>query len=163
MTACRQSRCPLSLLLVELDDTDGLLTMLGVEGFDALRRRLETDCRGLDHPRAISAAYGEAGFAIILPNCERRQAVEWGDQLQREIRRFAGCRNAGVQQPIALSVGVATVALPPKNFLPQDLLAGADRCLYGSRVSGGGVVKSIEIIERQSGKVGKWEGRKVRR
>jgi len=28
---------------------------------------------------------------------------------------------------------LATVASLSKNFLPQDLLDGADRCLYGSR------------------------------
>jgi hypothetical protein len=33
----------------------------------------------------------------------------------------------------------------PKNFPPRDLLEGADRCLYASHASGGGVVKSIEI------------------
>jgi hypothetical protein len=44
-----------------------------------------------------------------------------------------------------LDVGVATVAQPPKNFPPRDLLEGADRCLYASHASGSGVVKSIEI------------------
>jgi len=40
---------------------------------------------------------------------------------------------------------LATAALPPKNFPAEDLLKAADRCLYGSRVSGGNVLKSIEI------------------
>ena len=46
---------------------------------------------------------------------------------------------------LKLDVGVATVAQPPKNFPPRDLLDGAERCLYASHASGGGVVKSIEI------------------
>ena len=53
VTACRQSRSPLSLLLVELDHTDELLLVLGVEGFDALRRLLESACGRLDHPGAM--------------------------------------------------------------------------------------------------------------
>jgi PleD family two-component response regulator len=55
--------------------------------------------------------------------------------------------SAGVVQKEALKldIGVATVAQPPKNFPPRDLLDGADRCLYASHASGGGVVKSIEI------------------
>ena len=61
------------------------------------------------------------------------------------MRRVRPARRGGVQQPVTLSVGVATLALPPKNFPAQDLLTAADRCLYGSRASGGGVVKSIEI------------------
>jgi hypothetical protein len=42
-------------------------------------------------------------------------------------------------------VGAATVALPPKNFPVADLIRGAERCQYGSRTSGGSVLKSIEI------------------
>ncbi len=61
------------------------------------------------------------------------------------MRRLRSARRGGLRQPVTLSVGVATVALPPKNFPAEDLLAAADRCLYGSRASGGGVVKSIEI------------------
>ena len=46
---------------------------------------------------------------------------------------------------LKVDVGVASIAQLPKNFPPRDLLDGADRCLYASHVSGGGVVKSIEI------------------
>ena len=54
---------------------------------------------------------------------------------------------AGVTQKdwLKLDMGVATVVQLPKNFPPRDLLDGADRCLYASHASGGGVVKSIEI------------------
>jgi HD-like signal output (HDOD) protein/GGDEF domain-containing protein len=145
VTACRQSRSPLSLLLVELDHADDLLLVLGVEGFDRLRRVLESACQQVDHPCAMCTAYGEAGFALILPKCERRLAVQWADQLSQAMRRLRPARRTGLQPPVTLGVGVATVALPPKNFPTQDLLAAADRCLYGSRASGGGVVKSIEI------------------
>ena len=54
-------------------------------------------------------------------------------------------QHGGGPQSVTLSVGVATVPVPPKNFSPEDLLNAADHCLYGSRASGGGVVKSIEI------------------
>jgi len=47
---------------------------------------------------------------------------------------------------LSIHVGAATVTLPPKNFPAQDLLESADRCLYGSRTSGGNVMKSIEIF-----------------
>ena len=93
----------------------------------------------------MCTASGEAGFALILPKCERRLAVEMGDQLMQAMRRVRPGRRGGVQQPIILGVGVATLRLPPKNFPAQELLTAAQRCLYGSRACGGGVVKSIEI------------------
>ena len=73
---CRQSRRPLSLLLVQVDRPDELLLLLGVDGFEELRRLLEATCRGVDHPWTTCLAHGEAGFALILPNCERRLAVD---------------------------------------------------------------------------------------
>ena len=142
---CRQSRRPLSLLLVQLDRPEELLLLLGAKDFEALRQLLEATCRGVDHPWTTCLAHGEAGFALILPNCQRRLAVELGDQLMREMHALKCSQHAGGPQSVTLSVGVATVPLPPKNFSPEDLLNAAEHCLYGSRASGGGVVKSIEI------------------
>jgi HD-like signal output (HDOD) protein/GGDEF domain-containing protein len=178
VAACRQSRCPLSLLLVQLDHPEELLVERGVEGLGKLRQLLENLCRRIDHPCASCLAHGEVGFALVLPNCERRLAVQLANQLIEQFRRTgsvgrtdgaatgqgtdrAPLRRSGRQsQPVvalvpkhghvgpravSISVGAATVCLPPKNFPPEDLLAAADRCLYGSGASGGNVVKSIEI------------------
>ena len=145
MAACRQSRCPLSLLLVGLDRVEELVLSGGVEGLGRLQQCLETACRNLDHPAATCVTHGEAGFALILPACDRQLAVRLGNQLIGQLRRLGPAGGAGSQQAVSMSVGAATVALPPKNFPPEDLFAAADRCLYGSRASGGGVVKSIEI------------------
>jgi HD-like signal output (HDOD) protein/GGDEF domain-containing protein len=143
--ACRQSRCPLSLLLVQLDRTDDVVIGQGVEGLARLRQALETLCRDVDHPCAICLPHADAGFALILPNCERRRAVQLGNQLIEQFCHTGSLGKASKQQAAGISVGAATVVLPPKNFPPEDLFAAADRCLYGSRASGGSVVKSIEI------------------
>jgi HD-like signal output (HDOD) protein/GGDEF domain-containing protein len=145
VAACRRSRHALSLLLTELTHSDRLMVALGVEGFEALRHLLETVCRRADHPGAVCVAHGEAGFALILPDCERHAGVELGDQLIRAICGRGPRRREMPASAVGLAVGVATVALPTKNFPPHDLLRGAERCLYGSHASGGGVVKSIEI------------------
>lgn len=145
VAACRQSRCPLSLLLVQLDRLDELVLGRGVEGLGSLWQLLESLCRGLDHPCAMCLPHGEAGFALIFPNCERRLAVELGSQLIEQFHHSGAVGGADGQRAVSISVGAATVTLPPKNFLPEDLFAAADRCLYGSRASGASVVKSIEI------------------
>jgi GGDEF domain-containing protein len=98
-----------------------------------------------DHPSAICLPHGEAGFAVILHDCERQAAVRLGNQILDRFRRLTlGPDPAGHPAP-CLGLGAATVSLPPKNFPPRDLLVSADRCLYGSHASGGSVVKSIEI------------------
>jgi HD-like signal output (HDOD) protein/GGDEF domain-containing protein len=138
IASCRHSRSPLSLLLVELEQHDEL-----VYSCDSIVR-LESACRGLDHPRIICDPYHQAGFAVILPECDRQQAVELGG---RVLQAFAQLTSFVSPDGPVLNVGVgaAAVSLPPKNFRAEQLLAAAKRCLYGSHASGGTVVKSIEV------------------
>lgn len=142
VAACRQSRSALSLLLVDPIDVQDLLLRFASEGYAAFRRLLEATCRSLGDDAATCLPHGEAGFALVLPDCERQAAVRLGNQV---IDRLRLPMATGNRRGIALAVGAATVSLPPKNFPAEDLLTAADRCLYGSRLSGGGVVKSIEI------------------
>jgi HD-like signal output (HDOD) protein/GGDEF domain-containing protein len=145
VAACRQSRCALSLLLVELDRAEELAAMRSAAEFAAIKGHVERVSRNLDHPFKICVPHGKHGFAIILPNCERRQAVELGNELIDAFRRVTPGGDLPGRNSTSLSVGAATVALPPRNFPPNDLFDGSSRCLYGSQASGGGVVKSIEI------------------
>jgi GGDEF domain-containing protein len=144
-TACRHSRCPLSLLLVELDHQEEMLSQVGSQTLRQWRRLVESACRGLDHPGAECLPRADAGFAMILPDCDRGPAARLGNQLIDEVRRLAPGRRPDGRWAVSVSVGAATVSLPPKNFPAQDLLVAAGRCLSGSRASGGGVLKSIEI------------------
>jgi GGDEF domain-containing protein len=145
VAACRQSRCALSLLLAELDRAEELAAARSPAEFAAIEGCVERACRELDHPFKICVPHGRHGFAIVLPNCERRQAVELGNALIDEFRRTSPGGDLPGRNGVSLSVGAAAVALPPRNFPPQHLFDGASRCLYGSHASGGGVVKSIEI------------------
>jgi len=132
-------------LLVRLDRTDELMLTRGIEGFRRLLRFLRTVCESVDHSTLTCTPSGEAGFALILPDCERRQAIQTGNQLIGQFRRLAPGNGDAERRAVSISIGLATVSLPPKNFPAQDLFTAADRCLYGSAASGGNVVKSIEI------------------
>jgi HD-like signal output (HDOD) protein/GGDEF domain-containing protein len=145
VAACRRNRCPLSLMLAELDDVDGLAFAYGVDGLGNLRGLLQTACSGLDHDCAICLPHGEAGFAVVLANCDRSSGIELGHQLLEQVKHLSANVAAPTLTPIGVSIGVATLSLPSKNFPPEDLFESAARCLYGSHASGGGVVKSIEI------------------
>ncbi len=145
VAACRQSRCPLSLLLVQFDEVDELVITRGLDGFGRLRQFLGSLCGTTEHPGSTCVPHGESGFAVVLPNCDRQPAVQLGNQLNDSVRRLTPGSQADTLRVVRLSAGVATVALPPKNFLAENLFTSAERCLYGSHASGGGVVKSIEI------------------
>jgi PleD family two-component response regulator len=102
-------------------------------------------CGELDHPGAISLPHTDFGFALVLPAAERVQAVELGNELIRAVRGMAAASGTVERDWMKVDVGVASIAQLPRNFPPRDLLDGAERCLYASHASGGGVVKSIEI------------------
>jgi len=142
--ACRQRRCPLSLLLVEMDRSEDVSTA-GHQQLAEQASRLEAAIREhIDHPGLLVLPHGQCGCAVILPDFDRGQAVEVANQLIDAFRCGQPGKHRGYRRA-SLSVGVATVSLPPKNFPAEDLLHGASRCLFGSRASGGGMVKSIEI------------------
>ncbi len=142
VAACRNARCALSLLLLRWDVADQW-TGRGITpaAACALLKRL---CDRIDHGGQSVLAYGDLGFAVILPNCERSTAVEYAHRLIAQLKELLP--HAGERKPpLSLSAGIGTVSLPPRNFPAADLLNGAARCLNGAQTSGGGVVKSIEI------------------
>ena len=145
VAVCRSTRRPLSLLLVNLSAGEDMLGSGGPQELAPVRRMLSKVCAQLNHPGMISLPHSESGFALILPAAERTQAVELGNDLIRAVRNLSETAGIAQKELLKLDIGVASLAQLPKNFPPRDLLDGADRCLYASHASGGGVVKSIEI------------------
>jgi len=145
VAVCRPLRRPLSLLLVKLGAGEELAKSCGPQEIATIRQVLGSACAKLDHPGTVCLPHKEFGFALILPGADRQQAVELGNNLLRAIRSRTLPTGTLQKDSLTLDMGVATVAQPPKNFPPRDLLDGAERCLYASHASGGSVVKSIEI------------------
>lgn len=142
---CRQERCELSLLLIEVDRLEQVVSNYGPEVTGKLAVVLDTVCKVLDHQGKKVVRTADVCQAIILPDCDRRQAVELANELLRTVRLLVERQFAGGPLPVTISIGAATVAAPRKNFPPHDLIEAAERCLYGGHVGGGNAVKSIEI------------------
>ena len=88
---------------------------------------------------------GEARLAVLLPDCDRRQAVAVARSLIDRIAPWAV--EQGVSDtPIATSAGVAALAVPTSRSRPEELIDAADRCLFAAKASGGRVVKSIDVL-----------------
>ena len=87
----------------------------------------------------------EYRFAVVFEGCERQPAVELARQLVRCSREWSTEQASALGHSMSLSAGVATLAMPPKNFPCQELINAAERCLHGVQLSGGDSVKSIDI------------------
>lgn len=142
VSSCRQSRCAVSLILVEVDRFDELLVARGLAASQRMVGLIGTICHGLGLHDAIVRQTSDSQFALILPGYDRAAGVEVANQLLRELRHI-GAPNEAVPT-MTVSVGLSGVALPPKNFRAQDLLESAERCLHAAKRCGGNALKSIE-------------------
>ena len=142
---CRSQRCPLSLVLATVDNYSDLLIELGPEEAEELVRWLGHQCRALGGEYENTIAIGEARIGFLIEDCDRLAAAAFAWQLLDATRRHVRQSLSHAPRPIKVSLGVATVALPPRNFSEQQLIEAARRCLQAAQNSGGDTVKSIEI------------------
>src|SRR5690606_14271471 len=123
---CRQARCSLALVLFEVDHFRNVELAYGAAEARNFVRRLHLAAARVDHPGAICIQVGEARFALVITGCERRAAVQVGQQLIHAMPTLVSLEKS-LPDPPTLSVGVASVTMVSKNFPPTDLLQAATR------------------------------------
>ncbi|MFM2096823.1 MAG: hypothetical protein RIS70_3947 [Planctomycetota bacterium] len=139
---CRRQRELLSLSLIKVD---GLETWLSEDAYEinCWTNQLLAVVRNLCDQTAEPVLLQPGLLAILQPRQDRSAAVATAKQvLHCMCRGSVGKPGSG----ISLSAGVASVGVPPKNFLPEELIRAAERCLHAAQISGGGAIKSIDIL-----------------
>lgn len=145
---CRRQRRPLSLVLWEVDGTDGARRP-GHGRLVRLGRWIKQACTETDHPGGQFLRITPTRAAWILPDAERAAAVSQVRAILHEAHTMAPeavSRNEKVEERGTFSAGVSTVTVPHKSFEARQLIEAADRCLYGAASFGGGSVKSIDVF-----------------
>lgn len=127
---CRQCRSPLSLVLITIPGEPE-------QPRDQLTELLRSRLRKSDLPGQSTLCVRPREFAVILPDGERRAALQWAGEIMREMQHLTPERG--------LALGVASIAHLPRNFSADTLINAARRCLDGAVLSGGNTVKSIEV------------------
>lgn len=140
---CRQVRTSLSLLLAELDGVSAIAFAMGADEAEQCLAYFQRQCTLLGPPGVNCVQTREGHFAVILPDCERKQAVELGQGLIAAMRNHPDGNTS--PWPVSVAIGVANVDVPPRNFQQREMITAADRCLYAARAAGGGIVKSIAM------------------
>jgi len=139
---CRSRRKALSVLLLEVGDKSGE----DVSSQQYLAQVLDAACRAVDVDEVIVELCAPCCRAIVLPQCERQEAVRHAYVILSSIEKaLERLRASGASLEGVVSAGVASVGLPPKNFPPLSLIETAERCLAAAQSGGANVVKSLEI------------------
>lgn len=136
----RVSRQPLSVIHLAVEAQP----RLSAKTKSVLDQVFDAVCEQLDHEALEFGSVEPATRAVVLPNCDRPEAIqiahEASTRLRTVLQRLASSRKL---PPCIVSAGVATVALVPKNFPPTALLETSQRCQAAAQAAG--TVKSLEI------------------
>jgi hypothetical protein len=133
---CRQTRVPLSLMIVESPAAEPGATIHSDTPLDRCEGYFEL----LDTDGKVLLPLGHGRIAVGLIDCDRRLVGE----LARGMVKFLGNDHSS-RKAVTVHLGAATVSCPSPNFDVSRLIEAAERCCYASRTAGGNVLKSIEI------------------
>ena len=133
-------------MLLAVDKAADLILLRGLPAVEGLLNTMAAAVRAAEHPGVLVWQISEIQFALALPDCERKRAIDIANDLQTRAEAFStyGTKNQG-QPSMTLSIGIATVSQVPKNFLAATLITAAQRCLGRAQLSGGKAIKSIEV------------------
>lgn len=141
----RARHCELSLVLLQVDAFSDLLVRRGPEFAAHLGSALRTGVHLLCELPCECLLVEDARLAILMPHCDRQQAVATTRSLIEGLANWLVERGeAGA--PVTFSAGVAALATPTRHSRADDLLDAAERCLFAAVQSGGRVIKSIDVL-----------------
>ena len=145
VNSCRQARCPISLAIAGIDGYTDLLAQAGPENVSELVHWLRLALGPWCGQRAAAVLMGDSNFLLVWEDCSRSDALAAIRSALEAIRSTRIPVGECDHLNVTLSFGLATLALPPKNFPAGELILAAQRCLSGAMLSGGNTLKSIEF------------------
>jgi len=135
----RQGRdgAPLALLLADVDCFKALNDSAGHLHGDECLRRVSRICERFAVGRDdLVARYGGEEFVLLLPGRTLDAAVAQGEALRQAVADEELLHPASPLAPhVTISVGVAAM-VPVADASPEQLVAAADRAMYGAKSSG---------------------------
>jgi HD-like signal output (HDOD) protein len=142
---CRAARSPLTLVLVGIDDFGARLGSTPQQGLERIMAAIVSGLTIWTDDRGPVWYLEQGRFALLWDVADRNEAVELIRHALKEACAWSANQTAGPTSGLTFSAGVGTLELPSKNFPPQELIEGAERCLSGALLSGGNTVKTIEL------------------
>lgn len=146
VASCRQSRLPISLLLLELDDLESIRQKMGAVQIGKFLQDIKLMARQLTdgNINVFLESVSDLRLGVIMAGADRRETLVLARQIIDGIRKWSDRMPPGFRS-LSVSIGVAALAMPPRNFPVEDFVQAAERCLNGVKLSGGNGVKSIDI------------------
>ncbi|MGA7524554.1 MAG: GGDEF domain-containing protein [Acidobacteriaceae bacterium] len=145
----RRDRCPVTLVMIDLDLFKNINDTYGHPAGDEVLREAASRLAEVMRPYDSIGRYGGEEFLVILPSCSPQNGVQRAEEFRRAIAARPVFTAAG-QLTVTCSVGVAAYdeAMPP-----ADLIHRADEALYRAKrlgrncVCAGNQAKGMDRVE----------------
>lgn len=142
---CRARQRELSLMLAEIDNFENLIMLFGPDRIMRLVAAVSQAIQSLSDIPCECLVISDTRVAVVLPDCDRQQALCLARTLSDAVPAWL-VEQGKVETHISFSTGIASLATPTHSSRPDKLIDAADRCLFAARQSGGGVIKSIDVL-----------------
>jgi len=130
---------PVSLMLLDADYFKRFNDHYGhLEGDRCLQEIAKTLQQTFMRSGEVVARYGGEEFAVILPHCDKRDAMNRAESLLNSIwDRAIPHEKSGVADRVTVSIGTVTyLPVSKQPVAPDDLIHAADEMLYSAKAAG---------------------------
>ena len=142
LSEARNSRRPISLLMIDLDHFKRINDAHGhLVGDDCLRWTSNTMAAALRPYDALLARFGGEEFIAALPDMDLAQASAVAEELRQSLHSRP-CRSGELQIPISASIGVHSVDLSGGDSINAAMQV-ADQALYAAKAEGRDCVRTL--------------------
>ncbi|MFC1704140.1 GGDEF domain-containing protein [Candidatus Omnitrophota bacterium] len=120
---------PCAFIMIELDNFRNLVTVFGIkEGEDTLKK-ISNILK--DHIREVDkiARFSEEKFAIVIPEMNKRQALEFAEEIRKKIAAVFGAEEETKKR---LTITGAVTENPIDGVSAEELISKAQRLLLES-------------------------------
>lgn len=145
----RQSLCPVSLLLVDIDRFKAYNDTYGHPSGDECLRQIAGCLRAaFGRSTAFVARYGGEELAAILPGVDLEEAFELAQAFRRSVRSLQISHHRSEKSIVTVSIGVASRQNVGGHI--DHLVAAADEALYRAKAEGRDCVRRELIYTNQA-------------
>ncbi|MFA5388427.1 MAG: sensor domain-containing diguanylate cyclase [Candidatus Omnitrophota bacterium] len=117
-----------ALLMIDIDDFKMFNDTNGHPAGDALLREISRILKDVSRKIDTVSRYGGEEFTVILPLTKKQEALILAERIRKTVETSPTLRN------ITVSIGVAS--FPEDADTKEELIAKADKALYGAKKSG---------------------------
>jgi len=133
--AAVRQKIPLSVLMLDLDKFKAFNDRHGHQAGDVLLRSFVLAMSGCVREGDLVARYGGEEFTVVLPNTDRKMALEIAERIRSAAENISAPELKGVPPPVTtVSIGLAVA--PEDGRHSSTLLGAADTALYRAKESG---------------------------